>query len=141
MLELSTSTTVAFFHTILNNTGYCTLSLWVPKQLSSQNLIWLSLTSCNLSRLRNSPFTLIRLDKKYDFLLFYFFYGLSSLHEHLKGAGLAPTNTTRDGNGLGKCEYGVCPPASMLAPSTFARMREKISACARRVFAGIGKPT
>jgi hypothetical protein len=52
----------------------------------------------------------------------------------------------RDGNGSGKCGYGVCPPASVPAPSTFARPRAcpraKISARARarRVPAGIGQP-
>jgi hypothetical protein len=41
--------------------------------LSSQNLIWLPLTSLNLPRFRNWYFTPIRLDQKCESPLFYLF--------------------------------------------------------------------
>jgi hypothetical protein len=62
-MEWSTSAAVAcFFCTILNKFGYWIFKGWEPNHLSSQNLIWVPLSSLNFPRLKkmsstpNKPF-------------------------------------------------------------------------------------
>jgi hypothetical protein len=52
---------------------------------------------------------------------------------------------SRDGNGSSKCRYSVCPPNSVPAPSSFARLsacpqpKIRACACARWISVGTGK--
>ena len=57
-VELSTSTTVAcFFRTILNKFRYWIFKALEPNHLSSQNLIWVPLSSLNFPRLKKMSLT------------------------------------------------------------------------------------